>query len=158
MKICAISDMHGKLDFTIKPCDILCICGDIVPTYIQVYRRETLDWLARDFVPWCDKQPCEKVFLIAGNHDWTAMRSPDDWEEMFKGTKITYLLDSLAEYKGLKIYGTPWCHKFFNWAFMTSDEDLKKIYSKMPEGVDILLTHDCSYCNNDILLQEDFYT
>ena len=158
MKICVISDLHGKLDFAIKPCDILCICGDIVPTYIQVYMRETLDWLARDFVPWCDKQPCEKVFLIAGNHDWTAMRHPDDWENMFKGTKITYLLDSLAEYKGLKIYGTPWCHQFYNWAFMASDEDLKKIYSKMPEGVDILLTHDCPYGNNDILLQEDFYT
>ena len=158
MKICVISDLHGKLDFAIKPCDILCICGDIVPTYIQVYMRETLDWLARDFVPWCAKQPCEKVFFIAGHHDWSAMRHSDNWEGMFKGTKITYLLDSLAEYKGLKIYGTPWCHQFYNWAFMASDEDLKKIYSKMPEGVDILLTHDCPYGNNDILLQEDFYT
>ena len=68
IKICAISDMHGILDFNIEPCDILCICGDIVPLYIQTHHTATLTWLADTFVPWCEKQPCEKIFLIAGNH------------------------------------------------------------------------------------------
>ena len=162
IKVCAISDMHGKLDFDIKPCDILCICGDIVPLNVQTYHDGTLKWLAKKFVPWCEKQPCEKVFLIAGNHDWIAMKHPDDWEAMFKGTKITYLRDSSAEYiketdgeyQEISIYGTPWCHQFYDWAFMTSDTELEKIYSKIPYKVDILLTHDCPYGTSDVLLQD----
>ena len=163
MKICAISDMHGILDFDIKPCDILCICGDIVPLKVQYYLEGTLKWLAKEFIPWCEKQPCEKVFLIAGNHDIVAQEHPDDWEAMFNDTKITYLLDKEVEYvketednyESIRIYGTPWCHQFYNWAFMTSDKNLEKIYSKIPYKVDILLTHDCPYGTSDVILQED---
>jgi len=162
IKVCAISDMHGILDFEIKPCDILCICGDIVPLDVQGLFQGTLDWLAKKFVPWCEKQPCEKVFLIAGNHDFCAMRHPDDWEAMFKDTKITYLYNSEAEYvkdkdgeyQSIRIYGTPWCHQFYNWAFMTSDVELAKIYSKIPYKVDILLTHDCPYGTSDVILDD----
>ena len=162
IKVCAISDMHGILDFDIKPCDILCICGDIVPLKVQTYHDGTLKWLAKTFVPWCEKQPCEKVFLIAGNHDWIAMEHPDDWEAMFKDTKITYLCDKEVEYvketdddyQSIRIYGTPWCHQFYNWAFMTSDKELEKIYNKIPYKVDILLTHDSPYGTSDVILQD----
>ena len=34
LKITAISDIHGDLPI-IDPCDVLCICGDIVPLEIQ---------------------------------------------------------------------------------------------------------------------------
>ena len=163
MKICAISDMHGILDFDINPCDILCISGDIVPLRVQYYLEGTLKWLAKEFIPWCEKQPCEKVFLIAGNHDLVAQNHPDEWEAMFNDTKITYLLDKEVEYvketednhESIRIYGTPWCHQFYDWAFMTSDKELEKIYSKIPYKVDILLTHDCPYGTSDVILQED---
>ena len=157
MKVCAISDMHGILDFDIKPCDILCICGDIVPLRVQKFHDGTLKWLAEEFVPWCEKQPCEKVFLIAGNHDWVAMEHPDDWEAIFEGTKIAYLCDAEAEYEGFRIYGTPWCHQFYNWAFMTSDVELVKIYNKIPYKVDILLTHDCPHGTSDVILQDVYW-
>ena len=163
MKICAISDMHGILGFDIKPCDILCICGDIVPLRVQYYLEGTLKWIAKEFIHWCEKQPCEKVFLIAGNHDLVAQNHPDEWEAMFNDTKITYLRDKEVEYtketennyESIRIYGTPWCHQFYNWAFMTSDKELEKIYSNIPYKVDILLTHDCPYGTSDIILQED---
>jgi len=163
IKVCAISDMHGILDFKIDPCDILCICGDIVPLKVQMYHEGTIKWLRKVFIPWCNEQPCEKVFLIAGNHDWIAQTHPDDWREAFKGTKIVYLCDESAEYvkqvddtyQEISIYGTPWCHQFYNWAFMTSDVKLADIYKKMPYKVDILLTHDCPYGTSDVLLQED---
>ena len=162
INVCAISDMHGILDFNINPCDILCICGDIVPLNVQNYHDGTIKWLKKTFVPWCEKQPCQKVFLIAGNHDWTAMKHPDDWEDCFKDTKIVYLRDSSAEYvkqtdneyEEISIYGTPWCHQFYDWAFMTSDVELDKIYSKIPYKVDLLLTHDCPYGTSDVLLQD----
>ena len=163
IKICAISDMHGKLNFDIEPCDILCICGDIVPLNVQTFHQGTLKWLSKTFIPWCEKQLCDKVFLVAGNHDWIAMNHPDDWESIFKGTKITYLCDSEAtyvkekddDYEEIRIYGTPWCHQFYDWAFMTSDTNLKKIYDKIPYKVDVLLTHDAPHGTSDVILQND---
>jgi Icc-related predicted phosphoesterase len=89
------------------------------------------------------------------------MRHPDEVDEIFKDhEKITYLCDSLAEYvdkdyNTYRIYGTPWCHQFYNWAFMTSDMELEKIYNKIPYKVDILMTHDAPHGTSDVLLQED---
>lgn len=163
IKICAISDMHGILDFDIKPCDILCICGDIVPLNVQSFHDGSAKWLVNTFIPWCEKQPCEKVFFIAGNHDWFFMKYPDEVDEIFKDNKkIKYLRDSEAGYvketkdtcQEVSIYGTPWCHQFYNWAFMTSDVELAKIYNKIPYKVDILLTHDCSHGTSDVIMQD----
>ena len=160
MKICGISDMHGILDFDIEECDILCICGDIVPLGVQSMHEGSANWIKKEFIPWCEKQPCDKVFLIAGNHDWFFMRHPDEVDEIFKDNeKITYLCDSLAEYvdkdyNTYRIYGTPWCHQFYNWAFMTSDVKLEKIYNKIPYKVDILMTHDCPHGTGDVILQD----
>lgn len=163
MKVCAISDMHGKLNFDIEKCDILCICGDIMPLNIQTYHDAGIKWLKKTFIPWCEKQPCDKVFLIAGNHDFVFERYPAEIEELFKDNdKVTYLCDSEAtytketddEYKEIRIYGTPWCHQFYNWAFMTSDVELEKIYNKIPYKVDILMTHDCPHGTGDVILQD----
>ena len=56
MKICGISDMHGKLNFDIDKCDILCICGDIMPLSIQTYHEAGIKWLKKTFIPWCEKK------------------------------------------------------------------------------------------------------
>lgn len=162
MKICAISDMHGKLNFDIEPCDVLCICGDIVPLNVQHHYEGTMNWLLSTFIPWCEKQPCDKVIMIAGNHDWIAMKHPDDWAGMFKDTKVIYLCDSSYtyiketedDYKEVEFYGTPWCHQFYNWAFMTSDVELSKIYSKIPYKVNILLTHDAPHGTSDVIMDD----
>ena len=155
--------MHGKLDFKINACDILCICGDIVPLNVQAYHKGTIKWLKNTFIPWCNEQPCERVFLIAGNHDIVFENYPDEIINVFKDTKITYLCDEEAEYvkedeenyESIRIYGTPWCHQFYDWAFMTSDLKLESIYSKIPYKVDVLLTHDCPYGTSDVLLQKN---
>jgi len=163
IRVCAISDMHGKLDFDIQPCDILCICGDIVPISVQTLHEGTIKWLKSIFIPWCEKQPCEKVFVIAGNHDLVAEWHPDEWRKTLnESNKIVYLCDESAEYvkqsadtyQEISIYGTPWCHQFYNWAFMTSDVELEKIYSKIPYKVDILMTHDCPHGTSDVILQD----
>ena len=129
MRICAFSDMHGQLDFKIEPCDIVIICGDIIPLRIQSFTGPSEVWLRDVFIPWCTNLPCEKVLFIAGNHDFLMMRHPDRVRLMLKGQdKITYLDCETFEYKGKTIFGTPWCKPFGRWAFMESYEEQDKRY------------------------------
>ena len=159
MRICAFSDMHGQLDFKIEPCDIVIICGDIIPLRIQSFTGPSEVWLRDVFIPWCTNLPCEKVLFIAGNHDFLMMRHPDRVRLMLKGQdKITYLDCETFEYKGKTIFGTPWCKPFGRWAFMESYEEQDKRYARYLDiigNVDILMSHDAPYGISDVLLQED---
>lgn len=157
MKIVAISDLHGQFP-TIKEkeFDVLCICGDIFPLPIQSNMIKCEDWLQKIFIPWCNTLPCEKVLLVAGNHDWFFERTLFmRLNSIFRGTKITYLENELVEIDGYKFYGTPYCHEFGQWAFMRPDERLKDIFEIIPENVDVLLTHDAPHGTSDICLQKE---
>lgn len=160
MKICAFSDTHGQYDFEVEPCDIVLICGDIVPLNIQKNDGMSEEWIKVFFIPWCNNLPCEKVVFIAGNHDFVLMRNPTVIRDMLKDQdKIIYLDCESYEYKGKTIYGTPLCKKFYNWAFMnlTLDEqqELYERHLKTIGKIDILMSHDCPYGISDILLQKD---
>lgn len=159
IKVCAFSDIHGRLDFEIEPVDIVLICGDIVPLYYQNSNKVSKDWLIEEFIPWCNSLPCEHVFLIAGNHDWLFQNKPDDVNGLFESEeKITYLNCDFAEYNGITIYGTPLCHVFGNWAFMIPDDDQRKIYDDVVSTgrkIDILMSHDAPYGVSDVLMQKD---
>lgn len=159
IRICAFSDMHGQLNFDIKPCDIVLICGDIIPLDIQFSMTKSEIWLKNVFIPWCNNLPCEKVIFIAGNHDFFLLRHPDRMRLMLEGQdKIVYLDCETYEYKGKTIFGTPWCKPFGRWAFMESYEEQDKRYARYVDiigDIDILMSHDAPYGVNDILLQED---
>ena len=155
MKIVGISDLHGQLSgYTIPEADILCICGDISPLKFQFNIPSMDGWFKKRFIPWCQEQPVEQVYLIAGNHDRFMESRTYTIHKHLLGTKINYLEDSLCEYidgngKIWKIWGTPWCHIFGNWSFMRSSEFLTEKFSLIPEDTDILLTHDAAYGRND---------
>ena len=155
MKIVGISDLHGQLSgYTIPEADILCICGDISPLKFQFNIPSMDGWFKKRFIPWCQEQPVEQVYLIAGNHDKFLENRHYTIHKYLMGTKINYIEDSLYEYaddngKIWKIWGTPWCHIFGNWPFMRSPEFETEKFSLIPEDVDILLTHDAAYDRND---------
>ena len=160
MKICAFSDMHGQYDFKIEPCDIVLICGDIVPLEIQKNDIKCEEWLKTFFIPWCNNLPCEKVVFIGGNHDFIVYRHPELIRDMLKEQdKIVFLDCESYEYKGKTIYGTPLCKKFYSWAFMnlTLDEqqELYERHLKIVGKIDILMSHDAPYGVSDVLLQKD---
>lgn len=160
MKICALSDLHGTLlpvsEFS--PCNVVFICGDISPLNIQANDKKMKKWLSETFKPWCEALPCNKVFFIAGNHDWICLRNPDFMFSVFSpDDKVTYLCHGRASFttedgKEYSIFGTPYCKLFGNWAFMKSDSELTRLYSEIPENLDILLTHDQPYGYGDILM------
>lgn len=47
-----------------------------------------------------------------------------------------------------KIFGTPFCHEFKDWAFIYPDDKLKELYKLIPSECDILISHDAADINN----------
>ena len=160
LSICVISDLHGYLP-TIEPCELLLICGDSVPLDYQANSKKTKKWYNTVFRAWAESLPCDKVLFIAGNHELHFPGKKIIYESLFsKDDKITYLCHSEYLYKSkdgkeYKIFGTPYCKQFMNWAFMYPDEELEKIFKNIPNDLDILMCHDAPYGISDIVLQSN---
>ena len=167
MKVISISDIHGNLIpypsyfwEGIRDCEILFICGDIIPLELQFNMLESKKWLIKEFKMWATELPVEKVYIIAGNHDSWFERNKIEAHGIFsKWDKVTYLCNecikhtSLQDSKVYKIFGTPYCHIFGNWPFMRSEEILIKKFNEIPENIDILFTHDAPYGASDVCLE-----
>jgi Icc-related predicted phosphoesterase len=59
---------------------------------------------------------------------------------------VVYLLDKMVEIDGIKIYGSPWQPRFYDWAFnVNRGEAIAKKWELIPENLDILVTHGPPY-------------
>lgn len=152
MKIIAISDLHGYLP-ELPECDLVCICGDIVPLQYQNDIIKSVSWFLLSFLPWTDKLKCDKVIFIAGNHDFFMdelgpKHFHDAWEvkeqlltSRIDNNKLVYLCDNEYSYKDKIIYGTPWCPDLKRWAFYGDHRKLNDKFGLIYPNCDILLTH-----------------
>jgi Icc-related predicted phosphoesterase len=163
MKVVAISDLHGFLPTNIDPSDIMLIAGDISPLSIQNNKLKMQEWLYTLFADWIISLPVNKVFMVAGNHDkyFQGLSSSQINELEAKcNFKLIYLEDTSTTYKfegkEFKIFGTPYCHRFGNWSFMEDDNELKKRFKKIPEVVDIIISHDAPFVINNVDLFQQF--
>lgn len=154
-----MSDLHGYLP-EIDKCDLVLICGDIVSLRSQRYPKSCKKWYTGVFQPWVDSLPCDKVLFIPGNHEVGVEGHDDEYKKLFGPyKKATILIHEPYEYLSndgifYKIFGTPYCKVFGNWAYMRPNSDLKEKFSEIPEGLDILLTHDVAYGYADQSLQD----
>lgn len=139
MRILAVSDLHGNLPL-IPECDLLLLGGDYSFSREKGKSYELGLPSADRFADWLKSLKATYVVAIAGNHDFSLL---DD--DFARTLPWIYLKDESVEIEGIKIYGTPWVPKFFDWAFMKEDAELKDIFSKIPEGLDILLSHGPAY-------------
>jgi Icc-related predicted phosphoesterase len=147
MRICCTSDLHGHLP-EIPPCDLLILAGDYCPHSDGQYW-----WLRDTFAPWvaaiAERIP---VVGIAGNHDL-----------LFEQKKVpipriewTYLEDEATSINGLKIYGSPWQPRFFDWAFnLDEGPELAAKWAMIPDDTDILITHSPPLGIRDVSSRED---
>lgn len=141
------SDLHGHYPET-PGGDLLIVAGDLTARHRDKEFNEFFEWLYH--------QPYSKKILVAGNHDEYLERTntnhilrriagydKDDIE-------FEYLNDSAIELNGLKIWGTPWS-KYFDGinpdcaAFMRTDRELVHYYAKIPNDIDILISHGPAY-------------
>lgn len=157
MDIIALSDLHGVLPKVEKPFDLMLLPGDIVNLYNQSSSAYSESWYLDEFLNWVNTLPYKnensKVILIAGNHDLGIYRMKPNRKKIFlealkerSNYRIVYLENELYEFtseeESIKIFGTPYCKIFGNWAFMGNPEFLKEKYSEIPENLDILISHD----------------
>jgi|ERR1700742_882605 len=134
MIIDCISDLHGYYP-ELPGGDLLIVGGDLTARDIpSEYEKFEKDWLRH--------QKYRKKIEIAGNHD--------NWI-FFTGRRVNdyydYLCDSVTEFEGLKIWGSPWTQTFEGMnpnceAFtLDTDEELNEKWKLIPNDTDILITH-----------------
>lgn len=162
MKIAGVSDLHGNL-IDIPNCDVLCICGDVIPLMIQRNSELSHKWWIEDFCAWVNKLPCKKVIVTAGNHDIfleKIYQNTEEYsafkEELSKNSenKLVLLIDEEYEYEGIKFYGFPYTRPIpfqkGRWAFEDNCDSVDDIgvYSSLKHlDVDVLVTHDSPFHN-----------
>lgn len=156
-----MSDLHGHLPtLNIPEVDVVTISGDIVPLDIQGKLARSISWYLLQFVPWAEKLPCKKVFVIAGNHDFffeaqisrknIGTLGPVGEILLCENTsdKVVYLEDREYNFEGKKFWGTPWIPDLNRWAFYGNSAKLKEMFGMIPENVDVLLTHTAPRIGN----------
>lgn len=142
MIIDCISDLHGDYP-VLEGGDLLICAGDCTAA------DKVLQWM--EFFEWFKAQKYTHKLLVAGNHDGflercdSSAQSKIEAEE--KGAVIEdpgfeYLCDSGVEIEGLKIWGSPWTPRFYDWHFMLErGERIRQKWALIPEDTDILVTH-----------------
>jgi Icc-related predicted phosphoesterase len=148
MKIVIISDTHGMHDHLpdhLPEGDVLIHAGDCTNVGTQSGTRQFVEWFQ-------NLKGYDTKIFIAGNHDWSFYRKPA-WlydfinDENLSQSDCVYLEDSeftieTPEFsRPIKFYGSPWQPPFMNWAFNAPEEQLFKIWEKIPDDTDVLITH-----------------
>jgi len=133
MRVVAISDTHGLHDYVKVPeGDLLIHAGDCTG-------HGTLTEI-KAFNHWLGKLPHKHKVIIAGNHDFDFQVKPELARKLI--TNAIYLQDQQCIIEDFCIYGSPWQPEFHNWAFnVPRGPSIRKIWGKIPNEVDILVTH-----------------
>lgn len=141
MRITCVSDLHGKTPI-LKKGDMLILAGDI-GIVSELHLLSFIDWL-------CHLR-YKYIIFTAGNHDRFM-------EDLYKKgitpampKNVYYLLNSSVEIEGIKIYGSPFTTYYNGWSFMEFLPNLKKIWSKIPDDTDIIVTHGQPFGINDVV-------
>lgn len=136
-RIVCISDTHEKHDqVTVPPGDILIHAGDFT------FMGDPLP--VHKFGKWLKSLPHKDKIVIAGNHDRSFEYLPEYAEGILRDATdktVHYLMDKAITVQGLHIYGSPWTPEFCDWAFNVPRGSLWKKWSKIPDRLDILVTH-----------------
>lgn len=135
MRIVCISDTHNLHEKIVVPDgDLLIHAGDAT---INGTEHEI-----EDFIHWFSELPHKRKVFVAGNHDWLFELNNRSARLLLANSGIIYLQDSAVEIEGLKIYGSPWQPRFFDWAFnLNRGPELAEKWKLIPDDTNILITH-----------------
>jgi len=150
MKIVAISDTHNHdISLLELPAgDVLIHAGDWTNrgSLVEVSRFNQFCADVKD-------RYTHGIFVVPGNHDFLAQKEASLCRATL--TNCTMLIDQEATIGGKRFYFSPHSPIFFDWAFMEEEDKLVRIFSGIPDGLDVLVTHTPPYGVLDEV-QEDF--
>lgn len=137
MRLVCISDTHGRFP-TLPEGDVLVHAGDFS-------RRGDLADIV-EFGKWLRSVPCKHVVVCYGNHDLFAEQDPRQAKFALLAAanrrRVHVLLDEEAVIEGKRFYAAPWTPEFYDWAFnLKRGAALREKWAKIPEGLDVLVTH-----------------
>lgn len=132
VRIVFISDTHNHCP-EVPNGDVLIHCGDGTG-------RGTLPEI-RQWGAWLRSLPHAAKVVIAGNHDRALEQLPSAAREAL-GPGVDYLESQTVTRSGLRIYGSPYTPRFFDWAFARDrGPDIAEVWQHIPFGLDVLVTH-----------------
>ena len=162
MRIVALSDQHGFLP-DVPPCDLLIVAGDVCPDrfgpFMAVhdpYQQQA--WFDRTVRPWLAATPATHKLLTWGNHDWCGQMCSfrSDTPAHARSTDLQILVDEGTTVpsgggagREMSVWATPWSNPFMRWAFMKRPSDLERVYAAIPDGIDVLVSHQPPYGYGD---------
>jgi len=158
MRVVLISDTHGlhdKMKHPIPKGNLLLHSGDCTNVGKEKEIIEFVEWFK-------NIEGFDYKIFIAGNHDFgfehyngVRNNNVDPWlhnllnKEKLSQFNVTYLFDSELIINSpdfsrpIKIYGSPWQPRFYDWAFNLdrSGHELEEKWKNIPDDTDILITH-----------------
>lgn len=132
MKIIFISDTHGKHRKADIPDGDILIHGGDVTNGREAQMLDFLNWLA--------ELPHTYKIFIGGNMDRMLEVDSVKYHNMLPDNTF-YLENESLELEGLHIWGSPMIPKFVGAFNRKRGEELRAYWEKIPEDVDILITH-----------------
>jgi calcineurin-like phosphoesterase family protein len=131
MRIVLIGDTHElHRELAVPPGDLLIHAGDFT-----IYSKRP--WMYRNFDLWLGGLPHRHKIIIPGNHEYLL----EDPRQRGAITNATLLVDSGVEVEGIRIWGSP-VTPLYGGAFgLSRPGDRKNHWARIPEGLDILITH-----------------
>lgn len=131
MKVALVSDTHTHEPMIPDGVDLILHAGDFSSWGTRKEYLLFREWIISTGVP---------TVHIAGNHERYLERN-----RPHPNPCIEYLQDQETTVQGIKIYGSPWQPRFFDWAFNLDHEGLVEVWGKIPDDTEILITHGPPY-------------
>lgn len=133
MRIVAVSDTHEQAHWLkYPPGDLLIHAGDIT--------NNGAHYKLIEFDNFMGTLRYNNIVAIGGNHERSLEKDPEFSKICF--TNSTYLKDSGTEIQSIKIWGSPWTPRFFDWAFnLDRGRTIKEKWDLIPDDTEILITH-----------------
>ena len=152
MRCVFISDTHGRHDFQIPDGDILFHAGDLcMRGDLNEVTREA-KWLKGVKIGGGFKH----VVAICGNHDGLFESDPALARLLMEENGIDYLQHQAKEIMGLKVFGSPYTPRFFDWHFnVDRGPKLAALWAQIPADTQVLITHGPPHGRLDTVKRPD---
>lgn len=151
MRIVAISDVHERWkDLVIPSCDLLISAGD--------YSFRGKPDVVLGYHEWLDQQEAGHIISVQGNHEEWVEKNFEAAKAIAQGAcpAIHFIEEGLVEIEGLKIWCSAMSPWFHDWAYNRHrGPEIKAHWDKIPEGVNILVTHGPPHGILDVVFNVD---